>query len=556
MSHHNADTRGDNGNGSDPGLRDELEEGAPALAIQRKAGVNKRALAFVGMLVALVLLMLAALFRSAPERKREESVQRVAVPTRPSLPTDERVRAGGAGGAGGARAWASGGAAGGMPGNYGANRADLAGGPEAGFGLDDGPEQSGDTARRGHPYRNAGAGSTAAGASAERRGLFARQRALYDAETAALEAALQGGPEAIPMAPGTGRAGSVGGLSRTTGARSVAGGQSEHDSSDALFNQVAAAAGVSGSARPAGGARPAGSAGRSGREGQATQRQRADAASRQARLEQRLPAVETPEMKQAREQEEYIAAQHRVADRLLAASLPASTEMQAAGTRLPAQRAGDGPSSAQFLSEPDLLLARGTYIRCVLETRIITDLEGFASCVTAEPIYSTNGRRLLIPQGSKVLGSYAAGVGSGHRIAVMWDRVMTPGGIDITMESPGVDTLGGAGHPGQYDAHWASRVSSAFFISLFSDAFKYYGEKYGPKTVTDTGMGGVMVQPFQSNTARTMESVAHEAVQDGLSRPPTVTLNQGSVISIYVAKDVDFSAVLPRSATRRGAALR
>lgn len=547
MSHHNADTRGDNGNGSDPGLRDELEEGAPALAIQRKAGVNKRALAFVGMLVALVLLMLAALFRSAPERKREESVQRVAVPTRPSLPTDERVRAGGAGGA---RAWASGGAAGGMPGNYGADRADLAGGPEAGFGLDDGPGQSGDTARRGHPYRNAGAGSTGAGSSAERRGLFAQQRALYDAETAALEAALQGGPGTTPMARGTGRAGSVGGLSTTTGAQPVVGGQSEHDSSDALFNQVAAAAGVSGRARAPG------SAGRSTRESQATQRQRAAAASRQARLEQRLPAVETPEMKQAREQEENIAAQHRIADRLIAASLPANGEMQAAGTRLPAQRAGDGPSSAQFLSEPDLLLARGTYIRCVLETRIITDLEGFASCVTAEPIYSTNGRRLLIPQGSKVLGSYAAGVGSGHRIAVMWDRVMTPGGINITMESPGVDTLGGAGHPGQYDAHWASRVSSAFFISLFSDAFKYYGEKYGPKTVTDTGMGGVMVQPFQSNTARTMESVAHEAVQDGLSRPPTVTLNQGSVISIYVAKDVDFSAVLPRSATRRRAAVR
>ena len=63
-------------------------------------------------------------------------------------------------------------------------------------------------------------------------------------------------------------------------------------------------------------------------------------------------------------------------------------------------------SSAQFIRHPDTLLVRGTYIRCVLETRIITDIPGFTSCVVTEPVYSINGRTLLLPKGSKLSGRY------------------------------------------------------------------------------------------------------------------------------------------------------
>src|SRR5690606_13134224 len=63
-------------------------------------------------------------------------------------------------------------------------------------------------------------------------------------------------------------------------------------------------------------------------------------------------------------------------------------------------------SSAQPLYNPDALLLRGTYIRCVLESRIVTDVPGFTSCVVTEPVYSVNGRKLLLPRGSKVMGRY------------------------------------------------------------------------------------------------------------------------------------------------------
>ncbi|MEX7641321.1 TrbI/VirB10 family protein [Stenotrophomonas maltophilia] len=199
-------------------------------------------------------------------------------------------------------------------------------------------------------------------------------------------------------------------------------------------------------------------------------------------------------------------------------------------------------SSATYIQSPDALLVRGTYLRCVLETRIITDLAGYTSCLLTEPVYSINGRSLLLPKGSKIYGAYGGGP-TGKRVEVIWDRITTPNGIDVAMSSPGVDQLGGAGHPGQYSAHWGSRIASALMISLISDAFKYAAAEHGPETTTIANNGMTVQSPYESATARTMERLANEALSSN-RRPPTVTINQGTIVNVYVAKDVDFTNVL------------
>lgn len=211
----------------------------------------------------------------------------------------------------------------------------------------------------------------------------------------------------------------------------------------------------------------------------------------------------------------------------------------------PRQESG-ADTSAQHLRSPDALLVRGTYLRCVLETRIVTDVPGFTSCVVTEPVYSINGKSLLLPKGSKILGRYDTAAET-DRVAVVWDRVITPDGVDVSMASPGVDGLGGAGHPGDLDNHWGSKIASALLISLISDAFSWAAAEYGPEsTATFVGPGGATVveQPFESATARSMERLANQALMKSANRPPTVTINQGAVVNVYVAQDVDFSNVL------------
>ncbi|MBD7920380.1 MULTISPECIES: TrbI/VirB10 family protein [Xanthomonas] len=207
----------------------------------------------------------------------------------------------------------------------------------------------------------------------------------------------------------------------------------------------------------------------------------------------------------------------------------------------------DQETSAKPIANPDGLLVRGTYIRCVLETRIISDFAGFTSCIITEPVYSINGRRLLLPKGSKLLGKYDSVEPTGPRMEVIWDRITTPTGIDVSLMGPGIDNLGSSGHPGQYNAHWASRISSALMISMLSDAFKWAAAEHGPQTTTvGLNSGLVTEQPFESNTARAVQRMADQALERSGRRPATVTINQGTVVSVYVAKDVDFTAVLAR----------
>jgi type IV secretion system protein VirB10 len=221
------------------------------------------------------------------------------------------------------------------------------------------------------------------------------------------------------------------------------------------------------------------------------------------------------------------------------------------GADLPAALAAAGgtarpTASAQptRLAKPDTTMVRGTYLRCVLETRIVSDLDGFASCVVTEPVYSFNGRALLMPKGSKIYGRYGAGDFMNNRMAVVWDRVLTPSGIDVTLQAPGVDNLGSSGMPGQYDAHWARRISSALMISLLSDAFKYYAAEEGPAQTGLTSGGFITQEPFESNTAESIQNLAQQAIAENSRRPPTVTINQGTVVNIYVTADIDFGNVV------------
>jgi type IV secretion system protein VirB10 len=221
-----------------------------------------------------------------------------------------------------------------------------------------------------------------------------------------------------------------------------------------------------------------------------------------------------------------------------------AAEQAIQATAKPGQPDGPGPASAQPLIHADTLMQRGTYIRCVLETRIISDIPGYTSCLVTEPVYSFTGRKLLLPKGSKVLGTYDMQPNV-RRMAVIWDRIITPTGIDVNMASPGIDNLGGAGLLGHYDAHWASRIGSALLISMLSDAFKYEAAEHGPRTTTISN-GFVTQEPFESNTAQTVQNLANQVVQASANRPATVTINQGTVIYVYVAKDVDFSGVVAR----------
>lgn len=202
-------------------------------------------------------------------------------------------------------------------------------------------------------------------------------------------------------------------------------------------------------------------------------------------------------------------------------------------------------NAVRYLHNKDKLLLQGTYLRCILETKIISEIPGFTSCTITEPVYSASGKYALIPKGSKVMGQYGSSNPTSGRLGVVWDRIVTPDGIDVTLRSPGVDNLGAAGHKGHFKSHWPSRLGSALLISMISDSFKYAAAEYGPNGETVTTSSSTTTNPYESETADTMKQLAINQLERNNARPNTVTINQGSLINIYTAQDIDFSSAIP-----------
>lgn len=191
---------------------------------------------------------------------------------------------------------------------------------------------------------------------------------------------------------------------------------------------------------------------------------------------------------------------------------------------------------ATRLDNLDLVLPKGRTIGCGLSVRIVSNLAGQASCVVTSNVYSANGRVVLIERGSEAVGEYRAGVSFGQkRLFVLWDRVITPAGVVIELDSPGADPLGATGLAGRADSHWWTRVGSAFLLSSVEDAIAYSVAR------EQAGSGGTTL--VLSNTAQTGDGTAQKVLDSTIDLPPTIYKDQGDRAVIYVARDLDFSHV-------------
>ena len=192
-------------------------------------------------------------------------------------------------------------------------------------------------------------------------------------------------------------------------------------------------------------------------------------------------------------------------------------------------------SVASVISNPSLTLSKGTVIECILETRVDTTVPGMTSCIIPQNVYSMNGRVLLIEKGTKAIGEYQGSVQNGlDRIFMLWSELRTPEGVAVNISSPTADALGGAGVGGYVDHHWWRRFGSALMFSMVSDAFKFGMTKAEKSSNTSVRY---------DTTEDGMNEIIKEAMRQSGNIPPTLIKNPGERVSIFVARDVDFSKV-------------
>ncbi len=199
---------------------------------------------------------------------------------------------------------------------------------------------------------------------------------------------------------------------------------------------------------------------------------------------------------------------------------------------------------AKRLSDQNLILPKGRQADCVLTGRIIDEVPGFTSCALTQNLYSDNGRVLLLERGSQLSGEYGTSTQLGtRRLFVTWNRVKTPDGIEVDLSSPGSDALGTSGLPGHLDNRWTERIGAALLLSFIKDvAVAVISNQQQNTTSSGTSVVVQQQQPGQ-NTIQGASSIADEVVRQTIKVRPTLTINEGDRISIYVARDLDFSPV-------------
>lgn len=211
----------------------------------------------------------------------------------------------------------------------------------------------------------------------------------------------------------------------------------------------------------------------------------------------------------------------------------------------------------------DAWIPQGTMIRGTLETAINSDLAGMVKGIVREDVYSFDGRRILIPAGSSLIGDYKSGVERGQeRVLIVWTRMIRGDGVSVQLGSYGTDGLGRSGMTGTVDRKYWEQFGPPALMTLIGGATQYIaqlGQKQNEYITVVNSDGSVTRIPQDSGDtsqdrarqiaaetiASGIQQLGSEAFQDSRNIRPTIHIRQGSDMNVFVTRDLDFAGLYP-----------
>ncbi|HMO76121.1 MAG TPA: TrbI/VirB10 family protein [Sphingopyxis sp.] len=184
-----------------------------------------------------------------------------------------------------------------------------------------------------------------------------------------------------------------------------------------------------------------------------------------------------------------------------------------------------GRVRAGVLANRSTTVVQGSLIPAVLETPLDSSRPGFSRAVVSGDVRSFDGSRVLIPRGSRLIGEYRSEAALGQKRAfITWTRLIRPDGATISLNSPSGDPLGRGGIRAKVNSHFFSRFGEAILQSVLD---------IGVNAAASATDSPVVILPGAMAANR----------PSAPSIPPTLKVAQGTSISVFVARDLDFSGV-------------
>lgn len=197
------------------------------------------------------------------------------------------------------------------------------------------------------------------------------------------------------------------------------------------------------------------------------------------------------------------------------------------------------PPQEDFVSPYGLLpqvspfqLMAGAVIPGTLVTGMNSDLPGTVIGQVSMNVYdSAEGRYLLIPQGTRIIGVYdtrtAYAQTRGH---VIWQRLVFPNGASMVLPSlAGADQEGYSGFHDKVRSHYARVVWSALIGAAVTGAVA---------AATDTDDDDSPQAEAGAQASANISNAANSIVNKNLNIAPTVIIRPGYKFDIIVDKDL------------------
>ena len=174
----------------------------------------------------------------------------------------------------------------------------------------------------------------------------------------------------------------------------------------------------------------------------------------------------------------------------------------------------------------------GSFLEAVLLTQLTGDFPGPVLAMVSVPFYSADRQRVLIPRGTRVVGTAQAVQDQDQsRLAVAFHRLLLPDGSWIDLEFTGLNQAGEGALRDQVDRHYFGTFAAAGAVGVVSGLALAGGSPFGLRAGVGQGLG-------QSATS---------VLDRFLNRLPTITIRAGHRLRIWFTSDV----LVPRAGTRQ-----
>jgi type IV secretory pathway VirB10-like protein len=186
-------------------------------------------------------------------------------------------------------------------------------------------------------------------------------------------------------------------------------------------------------------------------------------------------------------------------------------------------------------------LHAGSVIPAVLVTGINANLPGtIVAQVCSDVFDSVTGHYLLIPRGTRLIGTYDNRIVQGQRrVLVVWTRLLYPDGSSLDLLGmPGTDEAGYAGFGANVDEHLNKIFTSALLLSVIGAGAQLSQPQQSSSLYAAPSIGQTIAGAFGQQIGNT----SIQLTQRELEIPPTLDVPPGYLFNVLVDRDMVLTA--------------